>query len=159
MDWYKIMPNSREMLLKILNRTRNSLQNKVPPFQIECLDMFQKKIEAIQEDEISEMDVQVCDVLLDKCFCDLDDIVPREYRIIGLINKANLKNDDFYTKVAKIFDNEITRINNLSRKGFYDQTLTNVKRIVIDMKTHLTSLKNELNPQYHDEKSHNGFFR
>ncbi|KTC80308.1 hypothetical protein [Legionella cherrii] len=151
------MPNSREMLLKILNKTKNSLQNKVPPFQIECLDMFQKKIQAIQVDEISEMDLQVCDVLLDKCFCDLDDMVPREHRIIGLINKANLTNDDFYTKVAKIFDNEIKRINNLSRNGFYDQTVTHVKKIVIDMKTELTNIKNELNPQYHNMKTHHGF--
>lgn len=146
------MPNSREMLLNILYRTKTRLKDKVSPFQIECLEMLQKKIRAIQVDEFTETNLLVCNILLDQCFCDLEDMVPRESRIIGLINKANLSNEDFYTKINHIFDKEIKKLNHCLRDAFYDQTFINVKRILIDMKTELTRLKTALDHKIEDAK-------
>ncbi|MBN9225794.1 MULTISPECIES: hypothetical protein [Legionella] len=151
------MPNAKELLLNVLNRKKTTLEGKIPPFQIECLDMFQKKIMAIQVDETAEMDLQICSVLLDKCFCDLDNVVPSESRIIGLINKANCTNDDFYTKVTEIFDSEIQRLNHSVKDTFYDQTFKYVKTILVDMKAELARLKVALAQQDLDITTSNNY--
>jgi hypothetical protein len=108
-------------------------------------------------DEPAEMDLQICSILLDKCFCDLDNVVPSESRIIGFINKANRTNDDFYTKVTEIFDSEIQRLNNSAKDTFYDQTFKYVKTILVDMKTELTRLKVALDQQDLDITTYNNY--
>ncbi|CAM2920702.1 Uncharacterised protein [Legionella steigerwaltii] len=152
------MPTSKEMLLHILNRAITAHKDKISPFQIECLDMFQKKINAIKVDETAEMDLQICNILLDKCFCDLEDMIPRERRIISLLNKPNLTDDEFYTKVSTIFNHEIKELNSFLKDTFYDQTFKNVKMILIDMKTELTRLKTGLEQQPHNEKTLSCYF-
>lgn len=138
------MPSPKEMLLNIL---KNAQTDSLSSFQTECIDMFQAKIKAIPVDKKTEMDIQVSSVLLDHCFCDLDNLFASDKRIISLINKGNLSDKDFFEKVNQIFDNEMNRINKLSSEGFYYQTFKNVKTILIDMKSELSRLKASLDQQ------------
>ncbi|HHS8253470.1 TPA: hypothetical protein ACTTVN_002419 [Legionella anisa] len=141
------MPSTKEMLLNIL---KNAKKDSLPPFQNECLDMFQEKIYAIPVNEITEMDLRISAILLDRCFCDLDSIFRDEQRIISLINKKNLSNHDFFKQVNQIFDDEIKTLNSYSLIGFHDQLFKNVKAILIDMKTELSRLKTSLDQRLID---------
>lgn len=141
------MPSTKEMLLNILKNTK---KDSLSPFQIECLDMFQAKIKAIPIDEQTEIDLPVCAVLLERCFCDLDNLFKREERIISLINQGTLRDNDFFKHVNQIFDNEIKTLNHHSSEFFYNQTLKHVKTIVIDMKNELSRLKTSLDQQLSD---------
>ncbi len=142
-----IMPSTKEMLLNILKNTK---KDSLSLFQIECLDMFQAKIKSIPVDEQTEMDLPVCGILLDHCFCDLDNLFKSEQRIISIINKGNLSDDDFFQQVNQIFDDEIKILNHFSSEVFYNQTLKHVKTIVIDMKNELGRLKTSLDHQLSD---------
>ncbi|HHF7353288.1 TPA: hypothetical protein ACPSKZ_003180 [Legionella anisa] len=141
------MPSTKEMLLNIL---KNAKKDSLPPFQNECLDMFQEKINAIPVNEITEMDLRISAILLDRCFCDLDSIFRDEQRIISLINKKNLSNHDFFKQVNQIFDDEIKTLNSYSLIGFHDQLFKNVKAILIHMKTELSRLKTSLDQRLID---------
>ena len=141
------MPSTKKMLLNILKNTK---KNSLSPFQIECLDMFQEKIKTIPIDEQTEMDLPVCAVLLDHCFCDLDNLFKSEQRIISLINQGNLSDNDFFKHVNQIFADEIKTLNHHSSEFFYNQTLKYVKTIVIDMKNELVRLKTSLDQQLID---------
>ncbi|AWN74986.1 hypothetical protein LEAN103870_18865 [Legionella anisa] len=145
------MPSTKEMLLNIL---KNAKKDSLPPFQNECLDMFQAKINAIPVNEITEMDLRISAILLDRCFCDLDSIFRDEQRIISLINKKNLSNHDFFKQVNQIFDDEIKTLNSYSLVGFHDQLFKNVKAILIDMKTELSRLKTSLDQQLIDSSEY-----
>ncbi|MCE0724464.1 MULTISPECIES: hypothetical protein [Legionella] len=147
------MPSCKEMLLNILNNTQAQLKDSLSPFQTECLDMFQIKIKAIPVDERTEMDSKIGIILLDHCFCDLDNLFGSEDRIISLINKRNLNDNDFFKQVNQIFDDEIKALNQYALESFYAQTFKPVKNILIDMKNELTRLKTSLDQQLSDTQS------
>lgn len=109
------MPSTKEMLLNILKNAKN---NSLTSFQNECLEMFRKKVAAIPVDEKREMDLHMSGVLLDRCFCDLDNIFPSEQRIISLLTKDNLTDESFFENVNQIFSNELLNINNLISDTF-----------------------------------------